>query len=418
MHITVTRLLKRLNKFKGFSFASTRMSPDVDGVLEVQIRPRKGSRGICSGCQKKGPTYDHLPQRHWRFVPLWGLPVYLLYSLRRIHCADCGVRAEVVPWASGKLRIADAFRLFLARWARSLSWSETADCFCVSWADVYGSVKWVVDYGLKHRVLGKIEAIGVDEILVRRGRQFWTLVYQIDSQCRRLLWVGMDRSGSSFAGFFERMGHQVCAGIQYVCSDMWRPYVEMIKLKLPDALHILDRFHIRMNQNKAVDEIRRQEHRAMAEAGLDPLLKKMRWAFLKHRRKWTAGERRRMRALSNSNLRTHRAFLLVESFQHFWTYASPTWAGKFLDAWCNRVARSKLEPLQKVARSLKKHRELLLNYFRAKKEFSSGVVEGLNNKVKLTMRKSYGFRTDKAREIALFHALGKLPEPQMTHEFF
>jgi transposase len=140
--------------------------------------------------------------------------------------------------------------------------------------------------------------------------------------------------------------------------------------------------------------------------------------FLKRRHNWNRTERRRMRSLEGRSLRTLRAFLLVEAFQHFWTYWSPTWAGKFLDGWCERVARSRLEPLKTVAKSLHKNRQLLLNYFRAKKEYSGGVIEGLNNKAKLTVRKSYGFRTDQAREVALFHALGRLPEPELTHEFF
>ena len=102
----------------------------------------------------------------------------------------------------------------------------------------------------------------------------------------------------------------------------------------------------------------------------------------------------------------------------FGTYVSPTWAGKFLAGWCQRVRRSRLKPLKKVAATLNKHGDMLLNYFRAKKAISGGVIEGLNNKVKVTFRKSYGFRTDKAREIALFHVLGKLPEPELTHRFF
>ena len=113
-----------------------------------------------------------------------------------------------------------------------------------------------------------------------------------------------------------------------------------------------------------------------------------------------------------------RAYLLKESFQSFWDYDSPTWAGKFLDQWTTQVMRSRIEPMKKFARTLRKHRELLLNYFRARKAFSSGVIEGLNNKAKVTMRKSYGFRTFHITEIALYHALGKLPEPKLTHDFY
>ena len=108
----------------------------------------------------------------------------------------------------------------------------------------------------------------------------------------------------------------------------------------------------------------------------------------------------------------------MESFEHFWTYNSPTWADKFLKGWCQRVARSRLAPLKRVAESLTKHRALLLNYFIARKEYSSGVVEGLNNKLKLTLKRSYGFRTDLAKKVALYHALAHLPEPKLTHSFF
>jgi transposase len=126
----------------------------------------------------------------------------------------------------------------------------------------------------------------------------------------------------------------------------------------------------------------------------------------------------RLRDLLRYNLQTVRAYLLKEDFQQFWEYEQPTWAGKFLDEWCRQVMRSRLEPMKKVASTLRRHRELILNYFRARKAFSSGIVEGLNNKAKVTMRKSYGFRTYHALETALYHALGKLPEPNVVHRFF
>jgi transposase len=104
------------------------------------------------------------------------------------------------------------------------------------------------------------------------------------------------------------------------------------------------------------------------------------------------------------------------AFQQLWEYNSPAWAGKFLDEWRRQTMRSRIEPMKKIARSLRKHRELILNYFRAQKLLSSGVVEGLNNKAKVTMRKSYGFRTYRVLELALYHSLGKLPEPESTHD--
>jgi transposase len=118
------------------------------------------------------------------------------------------------------------------------------------------------------------------------------------------------------------------------------------------------------------------------------------------------------------NLQTVRAYLLKEDFQQLWKYNSPRWAGMFLDFWCYQTMRSRIEPMKKIARTLRTHRALLLNYFKARKRFSSGVVEGLNNKAKVTMRRSYGFRTFRILELALYHSLGKLPEPESTHDFF
>jgi transposase len=118
------------------------------------------------------------------------------------------------------------------------------------------------------------------------------------------------------------------------------------------------------------------------------------------------------------NLQTVRAYLLKEDFQQFWDYESPVWAGKFLDFWCRQAMRSRIEPMKKVARTLRSHHELLLNYFKAKKQFSSGEIEGLNNKAKVTIRRSYGFRTFRIQKLALYHSLGKLPEPELTHECF
>jgi transposase len=119
--------------------------------------------------------------------------------------------------------------------------------------------------------------------------------------------------------------------------------------------------------------------------------------------------RRKLDALLSSKLATARAWNLKESFQHIWHYKSHIWAGAFLDYWCSLVMRSRIEPMKRVARTLRAHEELLLNWFKAKGEISSGAVEGLNNKLRVVTRRSYGFRTFDAMEVALYHNLGRLP---------
>ena len=170
--------------------------------------------------------------------------------------------------------------------------------------------------------------------------------------------------------------------------------------------------------NKALDEVRAEETRRLKSEGHAPVLRKSRWLLLKRSKNLADEQHFRLRDLLRYNLKTVRAYLLKEVFQQLWDYNSPAWAGKFLDEWCRQTMRSRIEPMKKIARSLREHRELILNYFRAQKLLSSGVVEGLNNKAKVTMRKSYGFRTFRCLELALYHSLGKLPEPESTHDFF
>ena len=413
----IITLLNQCYRFPGFVYQQARLSQDRKR-LEIQVRPRVGSKAICSGCHRPAVGYDHLAERSFEFIPVWGFLVFLLYRMRRVHCTTCGVVVEEVPWADGKHSLTKAYMIFLARWARKLSWKETAESFRTSWDTVCHAVQFVVDWGLAHRTLGPISAIGVDEIQYAKGHKYLTLVYQIDPDLTRLLWIGQERTVETFQRFFAMLGTELSSNIQFVCSDMWKPYLHVVRERCSQALHILDRFHIVAKMNEALDDVRAAESHKMAQDGHEPLLKKSRWCILKRKANLTAQQKFRLRDLLRYNLQTVRAYLLKEDFQRFWDYNSPTWAGKYLDFWCQETMRSRIEPMKKIAKTLRAHRELILNYFKAKKQFSSGVVEGLNNKVKVTMRKSYGFRTFRITELALYHALGKLPEPKLTHEFF
>jgi transposase len=170
--------------------------------------------------------------------------------------------------------------------------------------------------------------------------------------------------------------------------------------------------------NQAIDEVRASEYRQMNKDGYEPLLKNSRWCLLKRGENLTVKQEAKLKDLLKYNLKAVRAYLLKEDFNGFWDYVSPAWAEKFLDRWCTRVMRSKIAPMKKVAKTIRRHKPLILNGFKAKKVFSSGIVEGLNNKAKVTTRNSYGFRTYECAEIVLYHALGKLPTPPMTLRFF
>lgn len=413
----VKTILNRIERHPGFVYERVAWRDGTEGPsIEVLVRPRVGRRGLCSGCGEPGPGYDTLPPRSFSFVPLWGMPVTFVYAMRRVECASCGVVVERVPWADGKHRLTHSFAYFLARWAKRMSWQEVAEAFRTSWDTVFRAVERVVDWGLAHRDLEGIAAIGLDEVLWQRGYRFLTVVYEITTGRRRLLWVGRDREEQTLEGFFDWLGERVEA-LRFLCSDMWKPYVKVIARRASRALHVLDRFHIVARMNKAIDEIRAKEAKRLRAEGYEPILKQTRWLLLKRPENLTEKQETRLADLVRTNLRTVRAYLLKEDFEGFWDYVSPSWAGKFLDRWCRRTMRSRLEPMKKIAASLRTHRELILNWFRARKEISAGTVEGLNGKLKLVTKRAYGFRGYRCLEVALYHALGDLPEPPVTHKF-
>lgn len=416
-------ILNRVHPVKGFVYEKVSWASDAAAPcglrLDVRVRARRGSRGLCSGCGRRGPGYDSLDDRRFDFVPLWGMAVVLIYAMRRVDCPFCGVKVEQVPWAEpgGKQTATRALQVFLAGWAKRLSWREVGVVFGFSWERVYRSVQAVVAYGLAHRDLSGIEAIGVDEVAWRKGHKYLTLVYQIDQGSRRLLHVAEGRTVKSLLRFFRMLGRERTASIRYVCSDMWRAYLKVIAKKLPQAVHILDRYHLVANLNKALDQVRAAEAKRLRAEGYEAHLHKTRWCLLKRKANLTDKQRVRLRELVQYDLVTVRAYLKVQALHLLWEYTSPTWGGKFLDAWCRDVMRSRIEPLKKVARSLREHRPLILNWFAAKKRYNAGIVEGLNANVKLGFRRAYGFRTYKAVEVALYHQLGHLPEPPITHRF-
>lgn len=411
----VKSILNKVEKQRGFVYQDIKWDSDD---LVISIIPRKNCKGTCSGCGKKRPGYDHLPERKFYFVPLWNISVIFLYCMRRVDCPECGITVEIVPWGNGKSKLTRTFSLFLASWAKRLSWSEVALIFNTSWGRVYDSVQWVVEYGLQKRDISAVKAIGVDEVQYQKGHNYLTLVYQIDEGARRLLYIGKNRTKKTLLRFFYECGPNWCLNIEYVCSDMWKPYIKVIEKKLTNAIHILDRFHIIANLNKKLNVIRASEARNLAKLGYEDILVHTKYCFLKNPENLTEKQELKLKDVLQYDLKSVRAYLLKESFQLFWKYSSPYWASWFLEKWCRRAMRSRLEPIKDFVRMIRKHEPLIMNWFKAKKSYSSGIVEGLNRKVNLVTRKAYGYRTYDVLKIALFHTLGDLPEPKFTHRFW
>ena len=411
-------ILNRVQLHPGFVYGAAHWSDrGKQPVLVIEIHARKRSRPICSKCGQSGPGYDTLQLRRFEFVPLWGIAVFFLYALRRVACPRCGVKVERIPWAEGKNHLTTTYAWFLAKWAKRLSWKEVAVAFTTSWDNVFRSVKMAVAWGLAHRDLSNVTAIGIDEIAWKRGHKYLTLVYQVDAGCRRLLWDGKERTARTLRQFFKEFSPERTSHLEFICSDLWQPYLRVAAEVARKALQIIDRFHLMTHFGKAIDKVRATEAKELKGKGKHPVLTGTRWCLLKRPDNLTDKQTVKLKELLAINLKSVRAYLLKEDFDQFWRYKSAGWAGKFLDEWCRRTMRSRLKPMKKIAQMLRTHRELLLNWFRARKKVALGAVEGFNNKAKVTCRKAYGFRSFEVIKVALYHTLGNLPEPEGTHRF-
>ena len=389
-----------------------RMVRHADGI-EIQLDRRGGHRLPCSRCGKPCRVRDRLQRRSWRHVPLWGIPTRLVYRPARVECKSCrAIVVESIPWSTGKCGLTSGLAHLLSSLARLLAWDVVARLFRVHWNTVQSAVRQAVTYGLRHRQMGSVLYIGIDEISRRRGHVYVTNVYDLSE--RRLLWSGEGRDKQTLERFFQEYGQALRGRVKGVCCDMWQPYMDVLEQQLPEVTLVFDKFHLIRHLNQAVDEIRRQEA-ATLKADNPELLKRSRYLWLKNPENLTDKQRARLGYLERLNLRSGRAYLLKESFRELWTYARKGWAKRFLAKWFWWATHSRLTPMRDFAWLLRNHEEGVLNYFDM--PITNGIVEGLNNKAKVISHRCYGFRTAKNYILALYHCLGKLPEPEPVHRF-
>jgi transposase len=424
--MTLKTLFRQVQDLTGFVVKSAKQFLDDKKELRIELvlDAHANYKRRCSCCGGHGRVHDRLPERRWHYVPIWNIPVDLLYAPRRVICPRRGApTVEAMPWSRGKSPYAEPYMVFLARWARHLSWKKTAEMFNASWDAVYRSVKWVVDWGLEFRDLSGVTALGVDELHWGRGKKscnFLTLVYQIDPGSRRLLHVGTRRTEATLReglGTLEAKHEGFLEGVKVVCSDMWKPFLKVVAAMCSNAINVLDPFHISKHLNEAVDQVRRGEQARLRTKEGRARAKGGRFLLLKRSSKVRGKAREKLKAVLASLGATSRAWELKESFRRFWAYRSPAWARAYLKAWTCRAMRSRLEPMKKVARMLRAHEELLMNYFKAKRQYNSGVVEGLNNKARVSLAQGYGHRSSEVLKLVLYHSLGNLPEPPISHKF-
>ncbi len=403
-------LVKATVELQGFRVV--RVTGDVAGVV-AELVPDGRYAPRCGQCEQRGRYRDTRWVRRFRHVPLWGIPVTLVYAPRRVVCGRCrGVHVEALPWAVGQHRFTRALLVTIATWTRMLPWQQVATLFGCAWGTVERAVEAAVVYGLAHRDLTGVTHIGIDEISRKKGHVYVTNVYDLGR--KRLLWSGEGRTQATLQAFFDFLGPDRTAALEGICCDMWQPYIDVIQARASQAVLVFDKFHIVRHLMAAVDQVRRDEIREKGPAH-KALMHKTRFIWLKNPWNLTAAQHQRLGELERLNLKINRAYLLKEFFAHFWSYRHAGWAKRYLKRWFWWATHARLPPLRDFAWMLRRHEDDILNYFRM--PIDNGAVEGLNNKAKLIIHKAYGFRTAKNYIRNLYHCMADLPLPETMHTF-
>jgi transposase len=391
-------LLRRMLDVTAVRVTGVRFFARGEMSVEVQPRWRKPRCGVCG---RRAGMYDRRPLRWWRHMVAGRHVVLLAYAPRRVKCRRCGVRTEQVPWGASASRFSWDFEEWVAYLAQVTDQTHVHKLTGVAWATVGQIIERVVARRLSPERLANLHRIGVDEFSYRKRHRYITVV--VDHDQRRVVWAAEGKGAETLAAFFAELGPERCAAIELVSVDMAGGYGKAINDCLPAAKVIYDRFHVQRLASDALDTVRRslvRELDAEEDDAAARAIKKTRWVLLKGWQKLEAEERARLHEVQRTNRPLYRGYLLKETLADALDYRQPARAEKALKSWIAWACRSRLKPFVRVARTLRDHFEGVLAYIRHR--LTNGLVEGLNNKLRLVSRRAYGFHSADALIAMLF----------------
>lgn len=365
------------------------------------------TRWPCPECDAKLAAFDHAEERTWRHLDTCQFQTHLHAEIPRVHCPTHGVKQVRVPWAEPRSR----FTLLMERLVIDLILQcSTVKGACaiaaISWDEAWGIMQRAVARGQRRKEARPIPYIGVDEKAFRKGHRYHTVVCDLERST--VEFVAEDRKTESLAAYYERLTDEQQAALQAVAMDMWEPYIGATRDGLPDgeARIVFDRFHIMREMTKAVDTVRKQEHREFLRAGDDSPLTgtKYVWLFSEERRPEYHAET--FATLQALNLKVGRAWAIKEALRTLWTYRQTAAVKRFFKDWYGWAVRSRLEPVKKVAATLKRHLDGVLRF--VKHPITNGVAEGINSKIMSIKRKAGGFRNPANFTTAIYFHCGGL----------
>lgn len=372
--------------------------------LWLEHEPEAG--WTCPECGLELAGYDHVGERTWRHLDTCQFQTHLHARVPRVQCPAHGVVQVAVPWAEPHGRFTLLFeRLIIDVLLECSTVTGAGELLGLTWDEVQAVMQRAVRQGQARKEKSAVTHLGVDEKAFRKGHSYLTVVCDLERST--VEYVGEDRTTESLAAYYRSLSAPQRQAIQAVGMDMWEPYVQATMTPVPLAADkiVFDRFHVSKLMNEAVDQVRRQEHRALQEVGDDTLRGSKHW-WLYAKENLPDRYRPDFRELQQQNLKTGRAWAIKETLRKLWACSSVTWAKKFFAAWFGWARRSALAPVKKAALTLKRHLPNILTYCRH--PITNGVAEGLNSKIMTIKRKACGYRNPLNFKTAVYFFCGGL----------
>ena len=307
----------------------------------------------------------------------------------RVRCKTHGVKSLKVPWADLKSRFTLLFERFAVDVLLSASSKKkAAELLGLSWDEVHHIQERAVKRGLARRSLEDLKHIGIDEKSFLKGHSYASVLYDLDGS--RVLDVEKDRTEESAQALLSTLPEPVRESVEAVAVDMWEPFLKAVDTKLPNAKIVHDKYHLVSHLTKAVDEVRRKEHKELKQNGLEELLKGTRYTWLRNPENWTEKDELTFNTLQSQGLKVGRAWAIKETFMGIWDYVYEKSARKFFDRWYWWATHSRLKPIIKVAKMMKRNIDNILTYLQHR--ITNAAAEGFNSKIQAIKSAARGFR--------------------------
>lgn len=375
-----------------------------DGEVEVLVDHGGEGKLSCPVCGAASSRYD-TRRRRWRHLDTCQYRTILAAEVPRVRCLEHGVKTIRVPWSEPGSSFTALFEALVIDWLRAATTQAVARQLGLTWDQVDGVLQRAVRRGLARRKLKVPRRLGVDETSFQKRHEYVTVVADLERGV--VQHVADGRGKEALATYYAGFGAEQLPKIQQVAMDMWAPYIAATLAALPEAAGKIafDKFHVAMHLGAAVDKVRRQENRALCEQG-DETLKGTRHLWLYHPDRLPETRASHFDQLVRKALKTSRAWMLKELAMEMWECEDRESAQKIFGAWYSWAIRSRLEPIKRVARMIKRHLQGVLNAIVSR--LTNARLEGLNTIIQGLKRAARGFRNRERFRNAIYFHLGGL----------